>query len=134
MENNDINKINEIIADSLNNINHLEQIIYTKLFNLETNEYIFCQIDYFNLVIFYHKKMKELKEVKDEKFSFEYIKIMILTLEKIKNKLEYILSNFISKNVQYEYEKSISALRTHEKYYEEQIGIFERLNNDLLKH
>lgn len=131
MQNNDISKINEIIADSQNNINHLEQMMSTKLFNLETNEYILCQIDYFNLVIFYHKKIKELK---DEKFSFEYIKIMKLTLEKIKNKLEYILSNFISKNVQYEYEKSISALKTHEKYYEEQIDIFERLNNDFLKH
>jgi hypothetical protein len=134
MENNDIsdiNKINEIIEYSQNNKNHLEQIMSAKLFNSQTKEYILCQIDYFNLVIFYHKKIKELK---DEKFSFEYIKIMMLTLQKIKNKLEYILSNFISKNIQYEYEKSISALKTHEKYYEEQSVIFERLNNDFLKH
>ena len=133
MENSDNDKdiliINGIITDSQNNLNHLEEIISIKRFNSETKEYILCQIDYFNLIIFYHKKLKEIQG----KLSYEYIKIMKMILQKIKNKLEYILSNnFNPKNIEYEYEKSISVFKNHDGYYDEQIAIFETLNNEII--
>ena len=70
MENEDITKINEIITKSQSNVEHLEGIMEMKKYyhDKPTEEYILCQIEYFNLIIFYNKRLLEIQE----KLSLEY--------------------------------------------------------------
>jgi len=130
MESNDLVKINEIITKSRSNIDHLEEILETKKHscNKITYEYILCQIDYFNLIIFYNKRLLEIQE----KLSLEYVKIMQMTLLKIKHKLDYILSDYFHKNVEYEYERSQSIFRTQTSYYDDQMLIFDSLHDNFM--
>jgi hypothetical protein len=131
MESSDLVKINEIITKSQSNVEHLEEILETKKhsYNKPTYEYILCQIDYFNLIIFYNKRLLEIQE----KLSLEYVKIMQMTLLKIKNKLDYILSDhFQKKTVEYEYERSQSIFRTQTSYYDEQMLVFDSLHDNFM--
>ena len=131
MENEDITKINEIITKSQSNVEHLEGIMEMKKYshNKPTEEYILCQIEYFNLIIFYNKRLLEIQE----KLSLEYVKIMQMTLLKIKHKLDHILSDYSNKKVEYEYERSQSIFRTQISYYDEQILIFDSLYENFMK-
>lgn len=131
MENEDITKINEIITKSQSNVEHLEGIMEMKKYyhDKPTEEYILCQIEYFNLIIFYNKRLLEIQE----KLSLEYVKIMQMTLLKIKHKLDHILSDYFNKKVEYEYERSQSIFRTQISYYDEQILIFDSLYENFMK-
>ena len=131
MENEDIRKINEIITKSQSNVEHLEGIMEMKKYyhDKPTEEYILCQIEYFNLIIFYNKRLLEIQE----KLSLEYVKIMQMTLLKIKHKLDHILSDYFNKKVEYEYERSQSIFRTQISYYDEQILIFDSLYENFMK-
>lgn len=131
MENEDITKINEIITKSQSNVEHLEGIMEMKKYyhDKPTEEYIICQIEYFNLIIFYNKRLLEIQE----KLSLEYVKIMQMTLLKIKHKLDHILSDYFNKKVEYEYERSQSIFRTQISYYDEQILIFDSLYENFMK-
>ena len=130
MESDDLVKINEIITKSQINIEHLEEILEMKKYSHSklTDEYIFCQIDYFNLIKFYNKRLLEIQE----KLSLEYVKIMQMTLLKIKNKLDYILSDHFHENVEYQYERSQSIFRTQTSYYDEQMLIFDSLHDNFM--
>jgi hypothetical protein len=130
METEDLTKINEIITKSQSNVEHLEEILNTKKHSYSklTSEYISCQIDYFNLIIFYNRRLLEIQE----KLSLEYVKIMQMTLLKIKNKLDYILSEHFNKNVEYQYEKSQSMFRTQTSYYDDQMLIFDSLHDNFM--
>lgn len=130
MEKEDITKINEIITKSQSNLDHLEEIMEMKKYyhNKPTEEYILCQIEYFNLIIFYNKRLLEIQE----KLSLEYVKIMQMTLLKIKHKLDYILSDYFNEKVEYQYEKSQSIFRTQTSYYDEQILIFDSLHDNFM--
>lgn len=131
MESDDLVKINEIITKSQSNVEHLEGIMEMKKYyhDKPTEEYILCQIDYFNLIIFYNKRLLEIQD----KLSLEYVKIMQMTLLKIKNKLDYILSDcFHKKNVEYEYERSQTIFRTQTSYYDDQMLIFDSLHDNFM--
>ena len=86
-------------------------------------------MNYFKLVIFYNTNLLKISE-KLKKEPENTTKIMNMILIKIQNIIEKILG-YTKENVDEQFIKNQNIFTEHNKYYENQIEIFNKIKNEL---
>ena len=130
MEKDDELIISQIINENEFNIKYLNKVLQNPNFTkIETEKYLQDQMNYFKLVIFYNTNLLKISE-KLKKEPENTTKIMNMILIKIQNIIEKILG-YTKENVDEQFIKNQNIFTEHNKYYENQIEIFNKIKNEL---
>ena len=132
MEKDDELIISQIINENEFNIKYLNKVLKNpKDFKkIQTEEYLKDQLKYFKLIIFYNTNLMKISE-KLKKEPEITITLMNMILVKIQDHINKLLG-YSQENVDENYyTKTHTIFKEHNKYYENQIDIFQKMKEDL---
>jgi len=132
MEKDDELIISQIINENEFNIKYLNKVLKNpKDFKkIQTEEYLKDQLKYFKLIIFYNTNLMKISE-KLKKEPEITITLMNMILVKIQDHINKLLG-YSQENVDENYyTKTHTIFKEHNKYYENQIDIFQKMKDDL---
>jgi len=132
MEKDDELIISQIINENEFNIKYLNKVLKNpKDFKkIQTEEYLKDQLKYFKLIIFYNTNLMKISE-KIKKEPEITITLMNMILVKIQDHINKLLG-YSQENVDENYyTKTHTIFKEHNKYYENQIDIFQKMKEDL---
>jgi len=132
MEKDDELIISQIINENEFNIKYLNKVLKNpKDFKkIQTEQYLKDQLKYFKLIIFYNTNLMKISE-KIKKEPEITITLMNMILVKIQDHINKLLG-YSEENVDENYyTKTHTIFKEHNKYYENQIDIFQKMKEDL---
>ena len=132
MEKDDELIISQIINENEFNIKYLNKVLKNpKDFKkIQTEQYLKDQLKYFKLIIFYNTNLMKISE-KIKKEPEITITLMNMILVKIQDHINKLLG-YSQENVDENYyTKTHTIFKEHNKYYENQIDIFQKMKEDL---
>ena len=132
MEKDDELIISQIINENEFNIKYLNKVLKNPndFKKIQTEEYLKDQLKYFKLIIFYNTNLMKISE-KIKKEPEITITLMNMILVKIQDHINKLLG-YSEENVDENYyTKTHTIFKEHNKYYENQIDIFQKMKEDL---